>query len=65
MGRRLLGGLGTVNRTDLIQTARGKYKSLDGLVVVSPRLLSDLADALEQADTDIKWLRAWIAREDE
>lgn len=54
-----------MNRTDLIQTARGKYKSLDGLVVVSPRLLSDLADALEQADTDIKWLRAWIAREDE
>lgn len=32
---------------DLIAEARGKYKSLDGVVVVSPKLLARLADALE------------------
>ncbi|RLP68370.1 hypothetical protein D9V30_10295 [Mycetocola reblochoni] len=33
----------------LIEEARGKFRSLDGVVVVSPRLLSRLADALEAA----------------
>jgi len=47
--------------SDLIARARKSYRSLDGVVVVSPRLLADLADALEDATRDvIAWVPASV-----
>jgi len=42
-----------MSNEELIARARKSYRSLDGVVVVSPQLLSDLADALEAAEADI------------
>ena len=39
--------------TELIARARKSYRSLNGVIVVSPTLVADLADALEAAETTV------------
>lgn len=42
---------------DLIARARKSYRTLDGIVCVSPRLLADLADELEASAGEAENLR--------
>lgn len=55
--RSLLTEVGTVTGeyAALIAEARGSYRSLDGLVCVSPGLLARLADALEAVTAEPEW----------
>lgn len=46
---------------DLVAEAREKYQPLGDVVIVSPRLLSRLADALENASATLEYDALYIA----